>query len=99
MAGRRNNAKRWNRKDNAKCSSRFSFAAGHSEVRGVVSPSKSGPVIAEQSLERLALAQHYGLATRLLDWTRNPLVALFFAIVDGVEQGLYGGVYALIAPE
>ena len=39
-------------------------------------------------LKLLARLQHYGAATCLIDFTQNPLVALWFACQDRLEQGV-----------
>src|SRR5690349_11458428 len=42
-------------------------------------------VVPTSDWDWLALGQQYGLPTRLLDWTENPLVACFFAVAEPGE--------------
>lgn len=41
----------------------------------------------KQGLRGLMQMQHYRVPTRLLDWTRNPLVGLFFALTESQRTG------------
>lgn len=46
--------------------------------------------------EWISLAQHHGIPTRIMDWTKNPLVATYFAVEN--DEEIDAVVYAIQAP-
>jgi hypothetical protein len=45
-------------------------------------------------IDILSIAQHYNLETRLLDWSLNPFVGMYFACDKGYKEDDYSVVYA-----
>jgi len=69
----------------------------HDLVRSFMRRAKTrytGPLPAEEAWpDWLFLMQHYGLPTRLLDWTRSPFIAAVFAVESHPDKP--GAIWAL----
>jgi hypothetical protein len=52
-------------------------------------------VVGESFWHWMSMAQHYGLPTRLLDWTYSPLIAMHFATANICKFGLDGAIWAV----
>jgi hypothetical protein len=54
-----------------------------------------GSIPADSLLVRLAVAQHHGLPTRVLDWTFSPKVALHFATAEEEHYDKDGAIWCI----
>lgn len=59
----------------------------------------SHPPGRDDELEWVQLARHFGLPTRLLDWTRNAAIALYFACLRTPEKNDVDGAVFVLNPE
>ncbi len=53
----------------------------------------------QSDLEWMAIGQHYGLPTRLLDWTVNSLTAMWFAVEKPPIENKIGVVWVFSPPQ
>jgi hypothetical protein len=56
------------------------------DVKRFLEMKLSRPPMLDDELGWMQVAQHYGLPTRLLDWTQNAAVALFFACCNDPDR-------------
>jgi hypothetical protein len=57
------------------------------EFRKIATADMPAVTTAAEKLGWMVRAQHYGVPTRLLDWTEKPAIALYFACVDAATDG------------
>ncbi|HHA2744224.1 TPA: FRG domain-containing protein [Stenotrophomonas maltophilia] len=64
----------------------------HAILRGVADPDGED---ARSPILKLFHMQHYGIPTRLLDWSTNPFIALYFALSSPREEDCNPAVWVL----